>query len=524
MKVKRVTLTWIALVILIILMHHILLLTVENVLPFSSVFGRETAFGTTNIPDPPVPLPDGRIAYLNGTSIVVEEMTPALKHREKKLPLPDVSLKDASQYTIVADAVYWICKDNLYRSQWEGKSWGPVEELGAAVTFHATKGEDEVYLVASDDRQLRIAKWADGRMSPWSYIPIQDVTKIKTVMGANKKLLIASLAEYGSANKAFWWTEWDLATAKVVRQSRIQTFQLTGDRRVDDFQLAMGGTSVYLFYTEEETGGYGQLRVTLLRNDDPVKLQSSDTVLKGTVTGIHASGRQDDQVETVVAVNGQVHLLRFREGQKVGEERISGKLARAVHPTFVSWKEGSAGTIVWLNQVGDRTFSVEATSNDPLYRDHMNRFRLIDYIRSIAQLPPLLTGAVFAWVASLKWLVLSYVYLGAVNLLKRKLHYEKTALHCWVAVSIYLLVKWMFIDQFYSPQIMKQMPLWMMSAWSKYLLLVVIAAGGIAVSGAVQGIGKGKKQPEEYSAVRMFSNFVLFDAIVTALWYGFFIR
>ncbi|WP_018131548.1 hypothetical protein [Effusibacillus pohliae] len=502
-----------------ILVHHLLLTMVQNVLPFPRSFGRAEKIGTTDTSHALVPVGEGSVAYVNGDSLVVQNGTDGSR-QQKKLLLPDPSLKQSSRFAMVADSIYWIDQNKLFRSQLEGELWGPVRDLGTATAFDVITDGRNVFLIVSDDRQLRIGRWTDGNMSGWSYLAIQDVTRVKADFHSNGNLLIASLSEYGVSDKSVWWTEWSPATGQTVRQAKIYSFRLNGGQTVDDFQFAANGGTACLFHTVAADGKESGLHLTQFSLENPGTVQSSEVSIGQNsfrhVSDVQLHKRPEGELEAAAVADEQVWMLRFRHGEKIGEERLSAKWEQASHPVFLSSVEGQATGLAWLDRSGSGLFSVLSTNDDPVFRNKMNRFRWSDLWQAMWELPGLLAGTVYALAACIKWLLPPCLYLAVLRWGRKPT--EKPDLHTAIALGLYLASKLLFVDQFYAAGTLKFMPGWMTAAGSPYLLAGCISLLSLAIAGEFW------QAKSADSPARWFFRFASVDVLNSVLWYGFFIR
>lgn len=528
----RMRVKWMAVLVVAIFVHHAWLWVVQNVGPFPETFGRETVLAATAADMPPAVFPDRTIVAPEGDFLVFYRFDPpAGPWVVKKMPVPHPSFKRCTQYAVAGDTVYWIAGRKLSGSRLSGGEWGPVFDLGEAVSFDVKVSDQRTYLAVSDDRQLRISVRTGDAPSPWSSVPIQDAARVKIDFHPNGNLLIASLAEYGTAGKALWWTEWDSRQAKVIRQAKLRFSRTDGSGNVISFALKTDRSAANLLYAVETANGGESVHLTRIPLNNPDGAQTVEVPVgdisgrfSGRRTDSPVCGGENDTFQTVIAKDGQVFWLCFWRGEKIGEERISAKSALAAHPVLT--ENGGDGTrvAVWLRRGLDGTFQIAAAGDHPEYRNQMNRIRLRDVLLAAGQLPTLLAGSAFALAASVKWLVLPYLLTGILRLPAKRLKRLDGKAGFWGAVALYLAVKSALIGQFYGAGTIVYMPAWMLPFWSRYLLVAGIAAAGLSVSAGGPKRGKNGRPGEKETALGAFSRFVLADLLLTVMWYGFFIR
>lgn len=527
MKRKYGKLVWIGIVVLVMMTHHVIYTVVQNVYPFSDTFGRAKQIGTANFNTPVSVLDDGTLAYLQQNQIEYVKLHPDLSTAEvKPLPLPDPSLRHASDIKIFKQGIAWIANKQLYLALLQGDRWGPIYPLGISMTFDVAEHGNQFFLVTSDHLQLRLATWTGDRMSEWQTLRIQDITHVKAMFHPNGHLFVTSLADYGPNGKSIWWTEWDPEGEKLVVQSKMHSFQIENGRTVEEFELGIDQTNAYVFHTEMTHGKRdSRLFVTTFPIDQSKQPESREVKLfvhgqsnvDNDVRDPYAVRRSDGSLELALSSRGQIMLVRFQQGKQVGEIRVSSGRTTGFAPV-VSAPGGTAQNLIWLEHSAKGANKVLATSNDPNYKKESNRLQVLDYLDAIAKVVSGQEGVVFALAASFKWIALPCLYLAGVRLWKKTARTSRSRMHVGVALGLYLAVKLLLIDQFYTGDLLPKMPAWMAWGGSRYILTLVTAAI-IFFATRFKDMGETRS-----SSSRRFAVFALFDIGVTAVWYGFFIR
>ncbi|WP_172899689.1 hypothetical protein, partial [Effusibacillus lacus] len=379
--------------VLLLLVHHTLLTVVQNVLPFPKTFAREKTVGTSYGSLPPVTISDGQFAFFDGQSILVMQAGGSDPAQKQRIPIPDPTFRQATDFFLTDEIGMWIADNNLILAQRNGTVWGKPHNLGTAVAFDVRRSGDSVFVVASDDKELRITDLTNGDQE-WSSIRIQDVTRIETAVHSNGNLLILSLADYGSAAQAFWWTEWNPLLERVVRQSKILVHN--GGGRIGDFEFGLADGVVFLFYPVESKGKHTQFFAARFPLDHPGEAHPFEVVLDRKTTRVadpQLRAGRSGEFDLALVADGRVVMLHFQQEKISGLEWVTVKDSKAIHPVFVNGASDPAA-LVWIVPAEKGYGVVKFSGSDPEYRKIMNRIQLLDIVQAMQQLPRLLGGAV----------------------------------------------------------------------------------------------------------------------------------
>lgn len=547
---KRKFRRWMVFVILLLLMtaHHTAFVIIRDVFPFSDTFGRGTSFGRTTSAEPVTVFADGSIAYWEQAQIQWVTWDEKLHPQTvKQMPLPDSSASQATQRQILKQGLAWIANQQLYLSLLQGDHWGPVYALGESVAFAVAEQENRLILVTSDDLQVRMATLTGNRMSDWQSLRIQDVTHIQVSSQPNGHLYIASLADYGANGKSIWWTEWDPERKQVIAQSKIHSFQVENTRRIESFQLGVEATRAYIFHADRTEGqDDSRLFVTDFPLDAPNRTEARE--VHGSADGQPAAGiwgkrtadlrapwpavRSDGGLDVAVTAGGQVRLLRFQDGKQTAAIRVTNGRTSGYAPVAVESGNGREQTVLWLERKGKGAYEILASGNQPDYREQTNRLRASDWLGAIGQVINGEAGVILALAASLKWLLLPYLYLAAARFWKKGKTLPNEWFQARIAGLLYLAVKMMLIGQFYSEELLSMMPSWMSWGGSRYLLTLSAGAIAFGLSGLTSAGGRSRESGNSQTSGALlwqsrfggpFTGFALLDIGMTAWWYGFFI-
>ncbi|BCJ85090.1 hypothetical protein [Effusibacillus dendaii] len=505
--------------------------------PFSRAASLDSALSVV-----PQQLSDDEFVYLTDHAMVRMKLIEGRLQPVQKWSLPSPSLAAAKQLKVVGDAVYWIAEDSLFRSQREHEEWGPVHDLGKAFAFDVIVGADGAqYITVSDDRQIGIAVWQNNQIYRLRQIALQDVVWLHTRLEENGRLSIASIAESGSVDRALWWTTFNAVAVKLEGQTKIGSFQLPHgtDFRSIDFRLT--DTDAYLFYTAGpvHTAGSGHTAGPVYR--DETATQTGDRLFlltfsfkqlqavhwkeikvlteSGTVSGGDHRSQPSADFSEWVALNGNIWRVDFKQGEPVRSEIAVGHQLSVGHPLLLTEPDSNHKTLVWLRRSTAKKAELLFCTDNPVEKQRIDQLTSKNWPAAVSAAGKRLGGVVFALAAVIKWAAAPLLYLGCLSVFRRRLKNARWGFLLSVCIALYMANKLLFIGQFYGPQSVLLMPEWAATLWGKYL-----SAFGTALAGSWAAYKAGGTGADFSSIVRYAVFFMLFDMIVSSVWFGFFIN
>ncbi|TCS74655.1 hypothetical protein [Effusibacillus lacus] len=507
------------------------MLTRQQFLPFPEPFGRESKLPPASVKQSVQPVDSNQFAYKSGAAITYVTLDEHGNSQVFNRPLPD---QDMLYPRWAKERAYWIGSDNhLYGSPWSQDKWGPrqmiVKQQVTAFDVVDRKSQFPL-LVWSNNDSVEVGQLMEQGAESIASLPIAGVTNLKAIPDRQGKLSIGVWAK-GSDSYEIWYAQADPASGKMERILKAKTVRLSDYSKFHDFDAGLDSTSFYLFYAIESTK---TSKVTLTYVSIPlhtfspvsegkVSVSLADGKTTTDVYGAYVFPQQSDRLQLALVSSFvkdrfdhlEPYLITFENGTPVSQALVSGMRGIPMEPVYAKNDLGHT-QVLWLSLNG-RSYDVFYTTDSPNYRERMNVLSKEDYIWSLKALPLLIGISLVAVLITFKWFPLSYAYLLAVLFFREHHFMAKARVHFWIATGLYLIMKILFIGDFYKPHAVKLMPAYMTQWYSPYILT------GMIFLISYLSTRLWRKRLEDRHPLMEFSYFVLVDVFATTLWYSYFL-
>ena len=197
--------------------------------------------------------------------------------------------------------------------------------------------------------------------------------------------------------------------------------------------------------------------------------------------------------------------------------QVASKFRGFTEYPALAYTDQGAEVLFWLNHLNEREYEVLYTTNQPGYKEWVNRITASDYVWGLESLPLFWGIGVLALLIGVKWIVLPALYLLGVLLLREALYYKHERLHFWLAVSMYLLVKVLLIGDVKKPVVLEVMPAFMQHSYVFYLTTAIVflfSYGWTLLR---------NRRVDDGNPGTAFAYLVGIDIFTTILWYSYFL-
>lgn len=521
-------------IIIVIGIIQSFMLANENVKPYPEPFGSATELPELATYGEPVQvIEEGGFTYLAGKTMAFISLDEEGRNHAETRPLPDTGVFQGYKM-MDKDHILWIGDGNqLYASEWKNGSWSPKSTLIANEIDHVQTvvgPHAEKVLLAYNESTLYVGEFLPNVKMTWTKLDIGNIKQLQGIWNASGSSMSLVYAISQDGNESFHYAK--LAQSTWMPQLQLKLMDLDNTTSsLDEIVLARdGSTFITAYTTSSRKSGKSILHTITFPENQPTMLQDEVLnlpVVKGidSDTILHPSFMKQASNEVTLVVSSvyeknrrqtsqEVYKVDFMDGKMLHAARISQFGGFAVYPTYASFKGNTYA--VWLDAVNTETFRVNYATDQMAYQERMNSLRAEDVHQAAGNLPLFWGIGVLTALISLKWILLSGLYLIVISVFWQYHYDEHAQRHFGIAMAMYLIVKALCIGDYRKPIALQVMPDFLQSVWLSLVLLLLFAG----ISYFITRLWR-KGLSERNVGLEMFY-FVVLDVFMTNLWYSFF--
>lgn len=521
-------------IIVICVAAQTVMLSDQQFLPYPEPFGRETPISVPASGSTLQQTADSEFAYISDSSLTYAKLDSAARVQLSSGALPEQDKSQINNLKLTHEQAYWTDSNHhLFTSRLENAKWTPKTQLSTdtITAFDIISDSKGDFVVWSSGQKIELGQLRDQKLIPLQSISSGDVQLLKAAKDKQGTLAIAAVVKTSDNVTDLWLFQAPAAADAPIKQVKVKSISLSAFMRVDELQVGLDSSHVYLFYETLSSKSMktnvqyasmpwnslspvadGELEIKLGNSrfeqpHQPFVAAIQQNELRMAVTAMYVKNSRFSRPEPF--------LVTFKNGIPVGATLVSASRGYAANPIYLSSDKGEM-QVAWLWPKNETSSDVFYTTDNAAYKQQMNQLNAKDFVWSLKNVPLFFGMAFMVLLISFKWFPLSYLYLFVLLLFKENDLDKKARLHFWVATGMYLMIKTIFIGDYYKPSAIENMPAFITHSYSPYVFIL------ISFLFSYVSTRSWRRHLDGRYPIREFSYFLAVDILLSTLWYAYF--